>query len=484
MYHITHKKAQHRGKRAGLWTDNTINITRGHFTKSDAFANFTLAPDQAEAISQIADWIASGQIAFALSGPAGTGKSYALAALVQTRRNIVLTATTHKAAKVLADLMPDACPRTVHSVLGLRPVPNLNNGRLILRQEGAPQVRFGELLVVDEASMVDSQLLERILAHAKRIGFKVLFVGDSYQLPPVGEATSPVFGALPTVNLTEVKRQAAENPLLAVATQVRAAMDGQPFPYLDGCDRGLVRAEGEGFIGALCEEFAGVDYADDPDHCRALAWTNARVIELNAMIRRHLIGHDADKWPLIPGETFIVNEPIIEGDTVLFPTEARVQVQSATFDALEDTETGIIVPGFQVEIANDGNDGEVFVPTSREAAMALLKAVKSKADGLQRITNQSRGFADFGLDQERRAAWRRYFAIKEKLADLRPPHACTIHKAQGSTFHRAFIDLADIGRANQPGTIARLAYVALTRPRETAIVTGELPSGLYLRAAA
>ena len=82
-------------------------------------------------------------------------------------------------------------------------------------------------------------------------------------------------------------------------------------------------------------------------------------------------------------------------------------------------------------------------------------------------------------DACRRAAWRAFFSFKDRYADLRPPHAGTIHRSQGSTYDIAYLDLTDIGRNTKWYEIAKLLYVGLTRPRHTVFATGALPERLY-----
>jgi exodeoxyribonuclease-5 len=82
-------------------------------------------------------------------------------------------------------------------------------------------------------------------------------------------------------------------------------------------------------------------------------------------------------------------------------------------------------------------------------------------------------------DDCRRAAWRAFFSFKDRYADLRPPHAGTIHRSQGSTYDIAYLDLTDIGHNTKWYEIAKLLYVGLTRPRHTVLATGALPERLY-----
>lgn len=443
----------------------------------------SLSPDQRQALREILEFTASTRPAHALSGPAGTGKTHLLGyVLAQTDRNARLSATTNKAAAVCGQLAPGSDARTIHHLLGLQPEADHRKGRMILKAKREPKVKPRELVIIDEASMVDSDLLRVIHTYAGEIGFQVLYVGDAYQLPPIFEAQSPAFAMVPTSHLSTVHRQALDNPILAAATAFRRVLDGEAFPVLQGQARGLVEADGGQFVDWMLGEFNSGAYEDDGDHCRALAWTNRRVIELNRLIRRRLIGPEADRWPILPGETFIVNEALMEDDELLFPTESRVRVFRVSASTLTDSETGIKVAGHWCEVSSPQNAGELFVPQDREAAAALLGAYARKGRELQR---QCDAWKKAGhspppeLDEERRAAWREFFAWKGRMADLRPPHASTVHKSQGGTFKLAFIDLADIGRCTRADLIARLVYVALTRPRETAVITGALPARLY-----
>jgi len=78
-------------------------------------------------------------------------------------------------------------------------------------------VRDVDLVVIDECSMVDGRMGEDLLS----FGTKILVLGDPAQLPPVGGGGFFTEGVEPDVMLTEIHRQAAESPIIAMATQVR-----------------------------------------------------------------------------------------------------------------------------------------------------------------------------------------------------------------------------------------------------------------------
>ena len=71
--------------------------------------------------------------------------------------------------------------------------------------------------------------------------------------------------------------------------------------------------------------------------------------------------------------------------------------------------------------------------------------------------------------------WPKYWEIKETWLDLRAAYAISVHKAQGSTYDKVFIDLTDIGKNWNAIDVARLMYVSITRAAKQVICYGELP---------
>jgi len=78
-------------------------------------------------------------------------------------------------------------------------------------------VKHAALLVIDECSMVDGRMGEDLLS----FGTKVLVLGDPAQLPPVGGAGFFTENVEPDFMLTEIHRQATDNPIIAMATEIR-----------------------------------------------------------------------------------------------------------------------------------------------------------------------------------------------------------------------------------------------------------------------
>ncbi|MFO1432953.1 MAG: AAA family ATPase [Candidatus Competibacteraceae bacterium] len=333
------------------------------------------------------------------------------------------------------------------------------------------------LLVVDECSMVGRELYAHLLRAAARWQVQVLFVGDPAPLPPVKEKLSPTFAQTPPqVPLTTLVRQARDHPLLALATQLRETLEGAPFPRITTrveAGLGIAVVEPADFEKALLTRFASATYAQDPDHGRVLTWTHARSADDNARLRRQLLGPDADRYLILPGERLVTASPLLTRHYLL-PASTLVTVQDGR---LEVDAFGVEV--YRVHLASLPGESLAPSPAGWQRYQPVLSELVRTAQALQQEKTLVGVRYSKAQDDCRRAAWRAFFQFKERSADLRPPHAGTIHRRQGSTYDIAYLDLTDIGRNTKGYEIAKRLYVGLTRPRHAVLATGTLPERLY-----
>jgi exodeoxyribonuclease V alpha subunit len=170
-----------------------------------------------------------------LTGGPGTGKSRTVAAVVQLLRakgtEVALAAPTGRAAKRLEELT-DHPATTVHRLLGAQ---GMTGG--FARNEEWPL--DAEVVVVDEASMLDVELTAALL-EACPDGTHLLLVGDPAQLPSIGpgHVLGDLIdsGAVPVTELTTLYRQAEGGAIARLATAVR----GGELPPVDSPDREVV----------------------------------------------------------------------------------------------------------------------------------------------------------------------------------------------------------------------------------------------------
>lgn len=195
-----------------------------------------LTKDQENAKNLIAEWFfnTDDQI-FVLSGYAGTGKTFLIDYIVKHELKLVVgeeavfVSPTGKAAANL--VRGGTAAGTVHGLIYVRDCDEFDvdeNGEIIEREEGLTFIKREEidkkirLIVVDEASMVN----ERVLYDLLSFGVKCLFCGDGAQLPPV-EGTCPLL-EYAHYTMEQIVRQAADNPIIQVATMARR---GERIPY-------------------------------------------------------------------------------------------------------------------------------------------------------------------------------------------------------------------------------------------------------------
>ncbi len=246
-----------------------------------------LTPDQAQALSDIEAAYEPGT-SYLLTGHAGTGKTYLMQRLTKSmlanKRQVILSAPTHKAVTVLARKLAEAkiegvACRTIHSVLSLKAKPQTD--RLVFQRERGAEPVTADVVVIDECSMVDQDLFRHIKRHLPN-SF-VLFVGDPAQLPPVGEAESQTFRTPNRSHLTTIIRQAADNPILAAADVIRKSQGGASD--LSWCVQASLASghgvfvPGEAAYRWMRKAFTSPEFEADPDSFRYLAWTNERVAQ-------------------------------------------------------------------------------------------------------------------------------------------------------------------------------------------------------------
>lgn len=173
------------------------------------------APQQDQALVAVNTWLRDprGKQTFYLAGYAGTGKTTLAKHLAESAGRVCFAAFTGKAALVLRS---KGCvgAKTIHSMIYKLKDPESPVPEFVLDRDG--DVKDADLVIIDEVSMVGEDLGRDLLSFGK----KVLVLGDPGQLPPVsGEGFFTK--NTPDFMLTEVHRQAADNPIIAMTMAVR-----------------------------------------------------------------------------------------------------------------------------------------------------------------------------------------------------------------------------------------------------------------------
>ncbi|MBN8927436.1 MAG: hypothetical protein BGO51_06540 [Rhodospirillales bacterium 69-11] len=430
----------------------------------------TLTPDQEKALGEILEARKRGRH-FLLSGYAGTGKTTLMQRVAQALKasgqSVAMTAPTYKAVAVLSKKLKqcglgDVPCLTIHSLLSLRAKPY--GDRLVFQRAKHAEPVKADVVVVDECSMVDADLMGHIRRHLQN-SF-VLFVGDPAQLPPVEERESQTFATPLRSHLDIIVRQAAGNPILDAATAIRKAQGG-PMDW-SWCKSANapplgVYMPGRSADAWLEKAFTSPEFEADPDTFRFLAWTNARVAEVNTKIRRFRYG-DNIPTPFMPGERALMRAPVIKDSEIKLNTNEEATVLeigedsfSYHFEACGDCGPWAAeIPSWRVKLKRDeGGTVTVHTPSDEAAYNRVIDRIKDEAT-----------FA--------RYRWKHLHDFQAELARMQSIYGMTVHTSQGSTFQKAFVDVGDIRRRERDNLLEaqQLFYVAVTRPSEALYLVG------------
>lgn len=400
-----------------------------------------LSPDQAAALAAIMQALTDGAKELVLSGPAGSGKTTLARVLLDTLEEagyrLTLVAPTGKAASRLSALTGREAT-TIHSPLykTIKEAPDkpksdkMTGGGVEFADPKA--IASGKAIIFcDEASMVGSKIAADLRRNLGR-DVVILYVGDREQLPPVNDVWGADF-ANPTALLTQVHRQAADSPIIQLATAIR---QGEPWRNVrpDGVRYSVRRSTIEEAAAWLaCERATGGDVT-------LLAYTNRVRQRCNAEVRAAR-GHGPD---LTIGDVIVCTRnsyPI-----GIMNGEVR---QVADFEPIEGAGGDLVRVTWQ-----EGGSAPILAPATLHAgaSVAEWERLEALADAIDDDADEFEVF--------QRGPTKRRMLLAEHGECL------TVHKSQGSQWHSVGIvfDSSFEGmEARDAETFRRLLYTAVTR---------------------
>jgi hypothetical protein len=463
-------------------------------------AAFQLTADQQAAIEGILEDITKPNTTPVLCGYAGTGKTVTTAALVSRLADmdwrVVVATPTHKArSQVERALARCGAERfeavTVARLLGLKQVRDYKTGKETFKPDSAKKnmlskteewdddekemvdIRPIDVVIVDETSMVNSELYDLLLRELK--GRPVVFVGDDRQLLPVGEdqVCKAFTNGSSLYRLIEVLRH--DGAILNLATATRQLAVGRArFASADGGGSRVVAYRSrEQWNSALLEMAASSEAMRNPDFCRALAWTKDSVNMINTRIHHRRYGMDAPQFvelmtcvtvDAIPDPMGTARNPA----PPLLNSTVDVLIQEAIRGPHRFTEAGDLITDEPWDTWN--------LTVTGDFAMAKTFRVIAAEDEQrwQKSLNDLASRARDASGQKRSELWGLFFKRQDCVGKLQPASALTIHKSQGSTFQHVFLHWDSDGRGSQPtATQNQLSYVGVTRAAESLHVVGD-----------
>lgn len=423
---------------------------------------------------------------FMLCGYAGTGKTTLISALVRTlvqlERRVVLLAPTGRAAKVFSNYSGRSA-HTIHKCI-YRQKSIVNNAVFTL----ADNRWRNTLFIVDEASMIAAggssgfgsgalfdDLVEFVYSGD---GCSLLLLGDTAQLPPVGEELSPalscdyirsMFLNVVRVEMTQVMRQSDGSGILQNATMLREIISqgvvGQ-FPrvrfegFADVC-----RVSGDELIEAIesCYSEAGID------ETIILCRSNKRANVYNEGIRRRILYREDElnrgDLLMVVKNNYYWREELGKEDKSLLEKIDFI----ANGDVAEITRVGGVEEMYGFRYADvtlsfiDYDDCEMDVKI-------MLNTLTSESPSLTRDENERLFTAVWNDYPEIRSKRKRMEEMRKNpyynALQVKYGYAVTCHKAQGGQWRRVFIDQGFIAADGYDADYYRWLYTAFTRATE------------------
>ena len=363
-----------------------------------------------------------------LTGGPGTGKTTAIKGIIKVfekqNLDIALAAPTGRAAKRMTELTGKEA-KTIHRLLE---VEWDEDDKPVFRRDVKNPLDCNAL-ILDELSMVDISLFASLL-DALPLGCRLILVGDSDQLPPVGAGNvlHDLIKAevLPVIELNKVFRQAMESKIISNAHRI---VKGE-MPDLKNDDRDFFHMERPSpfltadTVAELCAVRLKKAYNWDPLSDIQVICPSKKgetgTVNLNRVLQSLLNPEDNKKQEII-----IAGQLFREGDKVM-QTKNNYNIE---WESEDDKGTGIF-------------NGDI----------GILEKIDAKS-GLVTINFDGR-VADIPA---------------ENLADMDLSYAITVHKSQGSEFKAVIIPTMGV----VPNLAYRnLLYTAVTRAKDMLITVG------------
>ena len=377
---------------------------------------------------------------FILTGGPGTGKTTTINAIIRyfegQGAEIRLAAPTGRAAKRMTEATGYEA-QTIHRLLELSGMPEDNdqNAQAVHFERNAENPLEADVIIIDEMSMVDIQLMHSLL-QAVIAGTRLILVGDENQLPSVGPGNVLhdiiQSQAFPVIELTKIFRQASESDIVVNAHKINRGEQillnnkSRDFFFLKRYDADIIIR----VVIALIQEKLPRYVEAKPFDIQVLTPMRKGLLgveKLNQILQRYLNPPDAAKK-----ERESMHGLLREGDKVM-------QIRN----------------NYQMEWEIRGRYG---IPI--EKGIGIFNG----DTGILRTINEFAETAEVEFEDGR---WAEY-SFKQ-LEELELAYAITIHKSQGSEYPAVVIPIL-----SGPKMLLNrnLLYTAVTRARKCVTVVG------------
>ena len=468
--------------------------------KYELFPGVYANQGQREAIDLLTNFLGSTKKEFLLQGKGGTGKTTIIKKILEDAQKknlrVLGVAPTHKAKKVLNKSMPNVKTVTLASALAIKLDETTGNfvADEFARSRGRVPIKGGDLIIIDESSMISDKLLQELRTLANG-GAKIIFMGDRAQLPPVGQETdSNVFKVDNGYELTEKMRQAATSPIIGIGTKIAANVEttGQrvanPITEADRVSKtdsvsgsSILWESSEGkALDSFVEDIQNAN--GDVNYAKIVTFNNQShnspqsVKNLNNKVRRKLFGPDADTTQFMPGELLTAYDTYGGEEPVFFNSEDLLVKSSKHLG-----------PKNYVVRAYSASKGERTLNVTVDTTELELINEEGKVLENPVVVVSAEGKAEFAniLAKLFKTDPQMAYALKDKFGNLEYGYAVTSHKAQGSTYTNVYVMEDNIMGPSNGGTIKsknQSLYVAVSRPTTKLVMVSNKNGGVASKA--
>ena len=441
-------------------------------------------PEQENAIKLLSQFLCSpkADVTFLLRGYAGTGKTSLVGALVRTldflKQKVVLLAPTGRAAKVFSAYAGHPA-FTIHKKIYRERAYSGEGGNFTLNDN----LTTHTLYIVDEASMISNEGLSGAMFGTGRLlddlvqfvysgqGCRLLLMGDTAQLPPVGEELSPALYAdalrgygleVVETDLTQVVRQEQQSGILWNATALRRLIAEEEWGVLP-----KIRISGFPDVKLL----PGNELIDTLSACYDRDGTDETIVVCRSNKRANIYNNG------IRAQILWREEELESGDLLMVAKNNYYWTEKENnLDFIANGETAVVrrvrrtaeMYGFRFA------DVLLSFPNWQDAELEvrlLLDTLHSDAPALSREESERlfqtvlEDYADIPLKRDRMKKMKAdpyYNALQVKYA-----YAVTCHKAQGGQWKNVFLDQGYMSEEYLTPDYFRWLYTAFTRATDT-----------------
>ena len=427
------------------------------------------------ALSRFCSRNAAPNSVFLLNGYAGTGKTSVTAALVKTLHevgiNSILLAPTGRAAKVFSAFARRQA-FTIHRKIYRQPGLGEYSSVMTVCENHHTDTFF----IVDEASMISSEsesgvnVLDALIQYVYTgEGCRLILLGDTAQLPPVGMAESPAMSVkvlqsyglkVSRATMTETVRQQAESGILFNATSIRRQMRTEPLtaPILTVTPFSDVRIEdSETLEDALQSAYSSAEI----DDTILITRSNRRATDFNTAIRQRIFDKEEE---LTKGELLLISKNNYFWTAKNNSTDFIANGDIARIEQVYGTEWAYGLRFADIKISLIDRDVTLDVKI-------ILNSLSSDTPALQ--PDKFRKLADDIINDNNRFDSITPYPVRLKALKQDPyfnalqvkyAYAVTCHKAQGGQWKNVFIDMGYIPpEAYSNIDLHRWLYTAITR---------------------